>query len=72
MSEFYHVSVLLDECIQALNIKPDGIYVDGTMGGGGHFDVAGAAIADSTIEAAKAKLIAAIDEYLADIAQNSK
>ena len=36
MSEFYHVSVLLDECIHALNIKPDGIYVDGTLGGAGH------------------------------------
>ena len=36
MSEFYHVSVLLDECIQSLNIKPDGIYVDGTLGGAGH------------------------------------
>ena len=36
MSEFYHVSVLLDECIQGLNIKPDGIYVDGTLGGAGH------------------------------------
>ena len=36
MSEFHHVSVLLDECIQALNIKPDGIYVDGTRGGAGH------------------------------------
>ena len=36
MSEFHHVSVLLDECIQALNIKPDGIYVDGTLGGAGH------------------------------------
>ena len=36
MSEFHHVSVLLDECIEALNIRPDGIYVDGTLGGGGH------------------------------------
>ena len=36
MSEFHHVSVLLEECIEALNIKPDGIYVDGTLGGGGH------------------------------------
>ncbi len=36
MSEFHHVSVLLDECIEALNIKPDGIYVDGTLGGAGH------------------------------------
>ena len=31
-----HVSVLLDECIENLNIKPDGIYVDGTLGLGGH------------------------------------
>lgn len=34
--EFHHVSVLLKECIEGLNMKPDGIYVDGTMGGGGH------------------------------------
>lgn len=33
---FGHTSVLLDECIQALNIKPDGVYVDGTLGRGGH------------------------------------
>ncbi len=33
---FSHRSVLLDECIEALAIKPDGIYVDGTAGGGGH------------------------------------
>ena len=33
---FSHVSVLLNECIEALNIKPDGIYIDGTTGGGGH------------------------------------
>ena len=36
MSEFHHVSVLLDECIQGLAIKPEGIYVDGTLGGAGH------------------------------------
>lgn len=36
MSEFHHVSVLLEECIQGLNIKPDGLYVDGTLGGAGH------------------------------------
>jgi len=34
--EFKHVSVLLNECIEALDIKKDGIYVDCTMGGGGH------------------------------------
>lgn len=34
--EFQHRSVLLDECIEALNIRPDGIYLDGTLGGAGH------------------------------------
>lgn len=34
--EFKHKSVLLDETIESLNIKPNGIYVDGTLGGGGH------------------------------------
>lgn len=34
--EFEHKSVLLDETINGLNIRPDGIYVDGTLGGGGH------------------------------------
>lgn len=36
MTEFHHISVLLDECIEGLRIKPDGIYVDGTLGGAGH------------------------------------
>ena len=34
--EFEHVPVLFNEVMEALNIKPDGIYVDGTLGGGGH------------------------------------
>jgi 16S rRNA (cytosine1402-N4)-methyltransferase len=34
--EFSHTSVLLGETIEQLNIRPDGIYVDGTLGGGGH------------------------------------
>ena len=39
--EFSHRSVLLDECIDGLDIKPDGVYVDGTAGGGGHsFEIA--------------------------------
>ena len=33
---FNHISVLLNECIEGLNIKPDGIYVDATLGGAGH------------------------------------
>ena len=36
MSEFHHISVLLEECLEGLDIKPDGIYVDGTLGGAGH------------------------------------
>ena len=36
MTEFKHISVLLNECIDGLNIRPDGIYADGTLGGGGH------------------------------------
>ncbi|MBS4960055.1 MAG: 16S rRNA (cytosine(1402)-N(4))-methyltransferase RsmH [Clostridiales bacterium] len=34
--EFHHVSVLLNECLENLHIDPDGIYVDGTLGGAGH------------------------------------
>jgi 16S rRNA (cytosine1402-N4)-methyltransferase len=34
--EFHHVSVMLNECIEGLNIKPDGTYIDGTAGGAGH------------------------------------
>lgn len=34
--EFRHVSVMFSECMKMLNIRPDGIYVDGTLGGGGH------------------------------------
>ena len=39
--EFKHYSVMLNECIEMLNIRKDGIYVDGTMGGAGHsFEIA--------------------------------
>lgn len=34
--EFKHIPIMLNECIENLNIKPDGIYVDGTLGGAGH------------------------------------
>lgn len=36
MAEFKHISVMLDECIDGLNIKDGGVYFDGTLGGGGH------------------------------------
>lgn len=34
--EFNHYSVMLEETIEELKIKPEGLYVDGTLGGGGH------------------------------------
>ena len=34
--EYTHKSVLLNECLEALNIRPDGVYVDGTLGRAGH------------------------------------
>ena len=36
MKSFHHISVLLEECLDGLAIKPDGIYLDGTLGGAGH------------------------------------
>ena len=39
MTEFKHISVLLNECIEGLNINPKGIYADATLGGGGHSSV---------------------------------
>ncbi|VTN14010.1 Ribosomal RNA small subunit methyltransferase H [Raoultella terrigena] len=36
MENFKHTSVLLDEAVNGLNIRPDGIYIDGTFGRGGH------------------------------------
>lgn len=37
--EFKHISVLLEESVNFLNVRPDGIYVDGTLGGGGHSEL---------------------------------
>ena len=36
MKEFSHIPVMLEECMDGLNIKKDGVYFDGTVGGGGH------------------------------------
>ena len=49
MSEFHHVSVLLEECIQGLNIRPEGTYVDGTLGGAGHSSRIAAALTTGTL-----------------------
>lgn len=35
-TEFHHISILLDECLDALQIRPDGTYMDATLGGAGH------------------------------------
>ena len=36
MGEFAHIPVMLEECMEGLNLKPDGVYFDGTVGMGGH------------------------------------
>ena len=36
MTDFHHVSVLLREAVEGLNVRPDGVYLDGTLGGAGH------------------------------------
>ena len=59
MSSFHHVSVLLDASIDALNIRPDGIYVDGTLGGGGHIKAAGCLV-KGTLEEVKAAVVEAV------------
>ena len=57
--EFKHKSVLLYETVDGLAIKPDGIYVDGTLGGGGHSAAAGATV-NGSLQEAKATLLDAI------------
>ena len=65
--EFKHVSVLFEECMEYLRIRPDGVYADGTLGGGGHsegickrLDDAGCLIGidrdEDAIEAARGRL----------------
>lgn len=36
MNDFFHISILLEPCLDALQIKPDGVYIDATLGGAGH------------------------------------
>ncbi len=83
MMEFKHIPVMLDECIDGLQIRPDGIYLDGTLGGGGHsLQIAkrltsGKLIAfdkdEQAIEAAKKKLALYADniEYVHDDFKNA-
>ena len=62
---FHHVSVLLEECIENLNIKPDGIYVDGTMGGGGHPAAAGCTV-EAPLTDVKSAVLHALRTQVAD------
>ena len=64
--EFVHKSVLFEECMQMLDVKPGGIYIDGTLGGGGHSTMAAAQIKSTGVEQAKKKLINAIDNYISN------
>lgn len=45
--EFSHIPVLLDECMEGLDIRPDGIYVDGTAGGAGHSSAIAASLGEN-------------------------
>ena len=58
-STFVHKSVLLYETVGSLNIKPGGLYVDGTLGGGGHAQAAGATL-NCSLEEAKRRALEAI------------
>ena len=71
--EFSHRSVLLDECIEGLAIRPDGIYVDGTAGGGGHsFEIASRLTTGKLIAIDQdAAAIAAASERLAPLGERA-
>ena len=60
--EFHHVSVLREETIHAVLGDPAGIYVDCTLGGGGHSNVAGAQLKGLTIEEAQEVVRKALEE----------
>ena len=59
----YHIPVLRDACIEGLDIKPNGIYVDVTFGGGGHSLAAGIRMA-GPLEDAREKVLVEIREAI--------
>ena len=61
---FEHVSVMLMPTVDMLDVREGGIYVDGTLGGGGHRTIAGAQLKGATIEEAKVKLKEIITDML--------
>ena len=67
MSEFHHVSVLLNEAVEGLNVRPGGIYLDGTLGGAGHSAEIAKRLGDGTLIGVDRdpKALAAAEERLA-------
>ena len=70
--EFVHTPVLLTECLEGLNIEPDGVYVDGTVGGGGHAgEIFRRLSAEGTLVGIDrdAEALRAADKHLAEVAK---
>jgi len=65
----YHVPALLDECLEALSLSPDGVYVDVTFGGGGHPYAAGFRVYEEYDEAVR-ELVTATDKALREVEQD--
>ena len=59
--EFKHKPVMLEECINGLNIKPEGIYVDGTLGGAGHSKEIAKRLLNNEIDILSGKVIYELD-----------
>ena len=74
MTEFHHVSVLLHEAVDALNVRPDGIYLDGTLGGAGHSSEIAKRLVSGTLIGVDRdpKALAAASERLAPWAERVK
>ena len=69
MENFEHVPVLLNECLEYLDVRPDGIYLDGTVGGAGHSSAIAANLAKgfdmaASVERAKEYISGALGAML--------
>ena len=64
MIDCYHVPIMFDEVMKLLSPERGGIFVDGTLGGGGHSTMAASQLKDCTLESAEAELKEAVDSYL--------
>ena len=59
----YHIPALLPQCLEALQVRADGMYIDCTLGGGGHSEAAGCRF-DGTLEQFKEKLLEEVEKEL--------